>query len=81
MKNYHFDLEVRLADPMQRPIHVFFSVKPLCCQFYLHEGIPSAFYKVKSIARNLAEAVYILRFDMFPLQDDKVFTYQRNRIS
>ena len=76
---YAYDIDAWLKSEKPEELAKYKTAKNIIYNFKLADGLEEAFVKAKTVGTSLEESVYLLKFNFFPLSDDRIFSYTRNK--
>ncbi len=76
---YAYDIDAWLKSEKPEELAKYKTEKNILYNFKLADGLEEAFVKAKTVGTSLEESVYLLKFNFFPLSDDRIFSYTRNK--
>ena len=76
---YSYDIDAWLKSEKPETLFKYKTKNNILYNFKLAEGLEEAFIKAKNVGTSIEESVYLLKFNFYPLSDDRIFSYSRHK--
>ena len=78
---YRYDIDAWLDSETPERLSKFRTKNNIMYNLKLADGLEDAYKKAKNASSSVEESVYLLKFNYFPLSDDRIFSYIRSKNS
>ena len=76
---YGYDIDAWLQSKMSERLSKFKTQNNISYSLKLEDGLEDAFEKAVKVGTSPEESVYLLKYTFFPLSDDRIFSYKRQK--
>ncbi len=76
---YRYDIDAWLNSETPERLSKFKTKNNIMYNLKLADGLEDAYKKAKNASSSIEESVYLLKFNYFPLSDDRIFSYIRSK--
>ena len=76
---YSYDIDAWLKSEKPETLFKYKTKNNILYNFKLADGLEEAFTKAKNVGTSIEESVYLLKFNFYPLSDDRIFSYSRQK--
>lgn len=76
---YSYDIDAWLKSEKPEGFAKYKTRSNILYNLKLADGLMEAFKKAKTVGTSIEQSVYLLKFNFYPLSDDRIFSYTRHK--